>query len=109
MKKLNDTFSSILKEYQKTGSLDAALKAVKLTPEQKERIQKAFQTLDAIEATAKSLREAKQEGTSRKNWLAQEILTTAKDKNLSEEQTEKTFSELGKAFAKTANNINTKD
>lgn len=109
MNDINVTFSLILKEYQKTGSLDAALKAVNLTSDQKERIQKAFQTLDAIEANAKSLRAAKEEGISRKNWLAQEILTTAKDKNLSEEQTEKTFSELGKAFAKTANNINTED
>ena len=109
MNNLNDTFSLILKEYQKTGSLDATLKAVNLTSEQKAKIKKAFHTIDAIEANAKSLRAAKEEGISRKNWLAQEILTTAKDKNLSEEQTEKTFSELGKAFAKTANNINTKD
>lgn len=109
MKNLNHTFSLILKEYQKTGSLDAALKAVNLTAEQKERILKAFQTIDAIEANAKSLRAAKEEGISRKNWLAQEILTTARAKNLSEEQTEKTFAELGKAFAKTANNINKED
>lgn len=109
MKNLNEIFSLILKEYQKTGSLDAALKAVNLTSDQKERIQKAFQTLDAIEANAKSLRSAKEEGISRKNWLAQEILTTAKDKNLSEEQTEKTFAELSNAFAKSANNINTED
>lgn len=109
MKNINDTFSLILREYQKTGSLDAALKAFNLTSDQKERIQKAFKTLDAIEANAKSLRAAKEEGISRKNWLAQEILTTAKDKNLNEEQTEKTFAEFGKAFAKTANNINTED
>ena len=108
MNNLNETFSLMLKEYQKTGSLDAALKAVNLTAEQKERIQKAFQTLDAIESNAKSLRAAKEEGVSRKNWLAQEILTTAKAKNLSEEQTESTFSELGKAFAKIAK-INKED
>lgn len=104
MKNLNDTFSLILKEYQRTGNLDEALKILNLTVEQKERIQKAFQTLDTIEANAKSLRAAKEEGISRKNWLAQEILNTAKAKNLSEEQTERTFSELGKAFVKTAKN-----
>lgn len=102
MKNLNDTFSLILKAYQKTGSLDEALKVINLTSEQKERIQKAFQTLDAIEAKAKSLRVAKEEGMSRKNWIAQEILTIAKDKNLSEKQTEEIFAELGKAFVKTA-------
>lgn len=102
MKNLNDTFSLILKEYQKTGSLDEALKVINLTSEQKERILQAFQTLDAIEANAKSLRAAKEEGISRKNWLAREIMTTAKAKNLSEEQTERTFAELGKAFVKTA-------
>lgn len=99
----------ILKEYQKTGNLDDAIKIVNLSPEQKERIQKAFHTLDKIEANAKSLREAKEEGISRKNWLAQQILTTAKDKNLSEKQTEETFAELGKAFAQTANKINKED
>ena len=109
MKNLNDIFSMILKEYQKTGSLDDAIKVVNLSPEQKERIQKAFQTLDAIEANSKSLREAKEEGMSRKNWLAQQILTTAEAKNLSEKQTEETFAELGKAFAKTAKNINKED
>lgn len=102
MSDLNETFSVLLKEYQKTGNLDEALKVLNLTTEQKERIQKAFQTLDAIEANARSLRAAKEEGISRKNWLAQEILTTAKAKNLSEEQTEKTFAELGKAFAQKA-------
>ena len=100
MSDLNETFSVLLKEYQKTGNLDEALKVLNLTTEQKERIQKAFQTLDAIEANARSLRAAKEEGISRKNWLAQEILTTAKAKNLSEEQTEETFAELGKAFVK---------
>ena len=108
MKNLNDTFSMILKEYQKTGSLDAALKAVNLTSEQKEKIKKAFHTIDAIEANAKSLRAAKEEGISRKNWLAGEIMATAKAKNLSEEQTEKTFAELGKAFIKKAK-INKED
>lgn len=102
MNNLNEIFSLLLQEYQKTGNLDDALKALNLTDEQKERILKAFQTIDAIEANAKSLRAAKEEGMSRKNWLAQEILTTAKDKNLSEKQTEKTFTELGKAFVKTA-------
>lgn len=109
MNNLNKTFSLLLKEYQKTGNLDDALETLNLTAEQKERILKAFQTIDAIEANAKSLRAAKEEGISRKNWLAQEILTTAKAKNLSEEQTDKTFAELGKAFAKTANNINKED
>lgn len=104
MKDLNEIFSLLLKEYQKTGNLDDALKALHLTSDQKERIQQAFRTLDAIEANAKSLRAAKEEGISRKNWLAQEILNTAKAKNLSEEQTERTFSELGKAFVKTAKN-----
>lgn len=109
MNNLNETFTELLKEFQKTKNLDEALKILNLTAEQKERIQKAFQTLDAIEAKAQSLRAAKEEGMSRKNWIAQEILTTAKNKNLSEEQTEKTFAELGKAFAKTSNNINTED
>lgn len=108
MNNLNETFSLILKEYQKTGSLDEALKILNLTAEQKEKVQKAFQTLDAIEANAQSLRDAKEEGISRKNWLAQEILTTAKAKNLSEEQTEETFAELGKAFAQNAK-INKED
>lgn len=108
MNNLNETFSLILKEYQKTGSLDEALKILNLTAEQNERIQKAFQTIDAIEANARSLRAAKEEGISRKNWLAQEILTTAKAKNLNEEQTERTFAELGKAFAKNAK-INKED
>ena len=108
MKNLNDTFSLIINEYQKTGSLDATLKAINLTAEQKERIQKAFQTIDAIEANAKSLRAAKEEGISRKNWLAGEIMATAKAKNLSEDQTEKTFADLGKAFVKKAK-INKED
>lgn len=99
MKNLNEKFSLILKEYQKTGNLDDAIKILDLTDEQKERIQKAFQTLEVIEANAKSLRAAKEEGISRKNWLAREIMATAKAKNLSEEQTEETFAELGKAFA----------
>ena len=102
MNSLNEIFSLILKEYQKTGNLDEALKILNLTDEQKERIEKSFQTLDAIEANAKSLRKAKEEGISRKNWLAREIMATAKDKNLSEEQTEEAFAELGKAFVKTA-------
>lgn len=100
MKNLNEIFSLLLKEYQKTKNLDEALKVLNLAAEQKERIQKAFQTVDAIEVNARSLRAAKEEGISRKNWLAQEILTTAKAKNLSEEQTEETFAELGKAFVK---------
>ena len=99
---LNETFSMLLKEYQRTGNLEEALKILDLTAEQKERILQSFQTLDAIEANAKSLRAAKEEGISRKNWLAREIMATAKAKNLSEEQTEKTFAELGKAFAITA-------
>lgn len=88
--------------------MDEALKTLNLTAEQKERIQKAFQTIDAIEANAKSLKSAKEEGISRKNWLAQEILTTAKAKNLSEEQTEETFKELGKAIVNAAK-INKED
>lgn len=109
MKDLNEIFSLILNEYQKTGSLKDAIKVVGLSPEQKERIQKAFQTLDAIEANSKSLREAKEKGMSRKNWLAKQIMTTAKEKGLSEQQTEETFTELGKGFAKVANNIDKED
>ena len=109
MNKLNEVFTMILNEYQKTGSLDEALKVIDLTAEQKERIQKAFQTLDAIEANAKSLREAKEEGISRKNWLANQIMTSAKDKNLTDEQTEEVFTVIGKKFAKTINNTEKKD
>ncbi|MBD5262780.1 MAG: hypothetical protein HDS39_01740 [Bacteroides sp.] len=109
MNKLNEVFTMILNEYQKTGSLDEALKVVDLTAEQKERIQKAFQTLDAIEANARSLREAKEEGISRKNWLANQIMTSAKDKNLTDEQTEEVFTVFGKKFAKTINNTEKKD
>ncbi len=109
MKDLNEIFSLILNEYQRTGNLDTAINIVGLSPEQKERIQKAFQTLDAIEANAKSLREAKEEGLSRKNWLAKQILTVAEEKGLSEKQTEETFTELGKGFAKAANNISKED
>lgn len=109
MKNLNEVFSLILNEYQKTGNLDDALKVVNLSAEQKEKINQAFQTLDTIEANAKSLREAKKEGISRKTWLANQILETAKDKNLSEKQTEEVFIGLGKNFAKTANDTNKED
>ena len=109
MNNFNEVFSKILNEYQKTGSLEDALKVLNLTPEQKTRIQKAFQTLDSIEANAKSLREAKEEGISRKNWLAQQIMNTAKAKKMSEKQTENAFAELSNTIAKISDNIAKKD
>ena len=91
MKNFNDIFSIILKEYEKTKSLDAAIEVANLTEEQKGRLFQTFAILDAFDKNAKSLSTAKRDGISRKNWLTESILTTADEQSIAEEKVEEVF------------------
>ena len=95
MNDFNEVFSMILKEYEKTKSLEAAVAAAHLTEEQKQRVSEAFAQLDAFDQNAKSLREAKEEGDSRKKWLAESILKSAQDRGLDDAQVENLCKILG--------------
>ena len=91
MESFNEVFARILKAYDETGSMDAAISAANLSEEQMARAAKAFEYLDAFDANYASLQEAKAQGISRKNWLAKNIIETAQAKGADDEKIEEVF------------------
>ena len=91
MQNFNEIFSKILSVYQSTGSMEKAIEAADLTPEQRERVDRAFALLDSFDESFKSLCQAKEEGTSTKNWLGNNIIEAATAKSLGPEKIEEVF------------------
>lgn len=88
MNNLNEVFSAILKVYDKTKSIDAAIEAANLTDEQKKRVQEAFAALESFNQSAKSLAKAKEQGASRVNWITESITTAAEAKDIEDVKVE---------------------
>ena len=95
MENFNVIFSAILRAYEKTKSLDAAIDAATLSDEQKERVLQAFALLDEFDKRAKSLSTAKEQGCNRKKWVAEQLLASAQSHSIEEGKIETLIDMIG--------------
>ena len=84
----------ILALYEKTGSLEDTIKALKLSPEQEQKLQASFAYLEKIEESAKSLKAAKDKGRSREAWQMERVISMTDKKGYTEDQVDQLLENL---------------